>query len=864
MTLIKKSVQQLITHGYHWTAVFVLSALEGLVALVAVVSLPSELENRLFLGLSSSRLLLLALIMAITLLFVSLALFSLTQSWRLKYCEQFKSGKRWGSFLFVFLPVNALLCLLIPAIFHGLFLGSGEFRFLVYYHRMSPLFIWLFLVSLQAWVVLILAGDFCWSALKEQRLVFRASLVFGFIAALLGIFVIVTKLGITPDRIGWSGPSVPILGWEAWFAWICGILFLYFLLHRRWPNRADALMAVGIWVLAIGVWLSVPVIPSAFATVGRPPNNEIYPFSDGAYYDSYAQNLLIGNGFMGDGIPARPMYVTILAIFHLIAGQKYEAVVVVQTLLLAFFPVILYFIGRALHSRPAGLVMALFAIFREWNAVIAIPFTNNASTSKLFFADLPTALVISLVALLAILWLKAPTNRPLLPLLLGGMLGAAVLVRTQSLVLLPGLLFLAIFALRGHWRTWLVAAIMIVSGFILAVAPWLWRNEKITGQLIFEDPYSQIRAMASRYSFEPANLRFLPEPGESMSELTTRANREVIEFTLAHPGYVAHFIGNHFFNAEINNLLTLPLRDGLVEWKELLVPITPFWEKWDASPSLSQGLLLIVYLVLVVFGMAAAWVRAGWAGMVPLMVNLAFNGSSAIARYSSGRYLLPADWAAYVYIAIALIEITVSVFLVLGTRPARITPLLAQVNPISKQSPVSRWNRWSAVGLGLCIIFVGLLPLMVERSIPRRYPIQSKAELISELFQSELLLNSDVNLVKLEEFLLQPDTRLIKGRALYPRFYAAEDGEPNTAKTGYEILPYPRTLFLIASNGYNGLIQLKAGSAPAYLPNASDVIVVGCDAIKYTEAQMVLALGEPGGLAIADSGIPIQCPQISP
>ena len=131
--------------------------------------------------------------------------------------------------------------------------------------------------------------------------------------------------------------------------------------------------------------------------------------------------------------------------------------------------------------------------------------------------------------------------------------------------------------------------------------------------------------MASRYSFEPANLRFLAEPGESMSELTTRANREVIEFTLANPGYVAHFISNHFFNAEINNLMTLPLRDGLVGWKELLIPKLPFWEKWDASPSVPQGILLVVYLALVVFGMAAAWVRAGWAGMVPLLVNLGFQ-----------------------------------------------------------------------------------------------------------------------------------------------------------------------------------------------------------------------------------------------
>jgi hypothetical protein len=864
MTFLTKNEQQIITPGYHWTAVFLLTALEGLVALVAVIRLPSEMENRVFLGLSSSRLILLALIFAIALLFISLAILSLKPVRRLKWSEQLRAETRLGSLLFLLLPVVALLSVLILAIFIGLFRGSGEFRYLVYYHRLSPLFLWGFLASLQAWVVLIWTGDFCWAAVSEQRPIFRASLIIGALTALLVIFVISTGIGITPDRFGWGKPTVPLLEWEVCLAWLCGILFLYFLLHRRWPARADAIMAIGIWLLAIGVWLCVPVIPSSFATVGRPPNYEIYPFSDGAYYGSYAQNILIGNGFMGEGIPARPMYVIFLAFFHLIAGQKYEAVIFIQTLLLALLPVALYFIGRELHSRPAGLVMALFVILREWNAVNALPFTTNASTSKLFFADLPSALAISLFTLVTIIWLKAPTRRMNLPILVGGSLGMVALFRTQTLLILPGLLILALLVLRGHWRVLLVAGVLILSGLFLAVAPWLWRNAQITGKIVFEDPNSQIRVIASRYSLEPANLRFLQRPGESLSELTTRANQEIAKFTMAHPGYVARFISSHFINAEIDNLQLLPLRDGLVEWKEILIPITAFWEKWDGSPSLPQSLLLMIYLGLIVFGMAAAWVRAGWAGMVPLLLNLSYNASSSIARSSGGRYLLPADWAVFVYIAIALMEIAITVYLVLGTPPARLSPLLTQKSSTQKQGSISRWNWRSIAGLGLLIIFIGSLPLMAERFIPRRYPIQTKTELISELIHSQQVLNSGVNLVKLEKFLLQPDTQITKGRALYPRYYAAGDGEPRTAKTGYEPLPYPRTLFLMASNGYNGLIQLIAAAPPAYLSNASDVIVVGCDATKYVEAHMVLILGDPGGLSIADNGIPTQCPVSTP
>jgi hypothetical protein len=703
-----------------------------------------------------------------------------------------------------------------------------------------------------------------WTVLSEQRSIFRSSLVIGIITALLVILVILTRLGVTPDRFGWGKPAVPLLEWQVGFAWLCGSLYLYILLHSRWPARADVFMAAGIWFLAIVVWLSVPVIPSSFATVGRPPNFEIYPFSDGAYYGQFAQNILIGNGFMGEGIPARPMYVILLALFHLIAGQSYEAVITVQTLVLALFPVVLYFIGKELHSRPAGLMMALFAILREWNAVNAMPFTTSASTSKLFFADLPSALVISLFTLVTIIWLKAPTRRTVLPILVGGSLGLVVLFRSQIVLILPGLLILALLALRGRWRVWLVSAAMIISGLILAVAPWLLRNAHITGALIFEDPNSQIRVMASRYSFEPANLRFLQRPGESLSELNTRANQEVFNFTMAHPGYVAGFIVSHFINAEIDNLQILPVRNGLAEWREILKPMTPFWEGWDGSPSLLQGFLLLLYLGLVVFGMAAAWVRAGWAGMVPLLLILSYNFSTSIARSSGGRFLLPADWVMYVYAAMALIEISVAVSLVLGIAPARLTALLTQVNPAPNQSGVSRWNWRSIAGLGLLIVFMGCLPLMAERFIPRRYPIQTKSELITELFQSREIQDSSLNPVQLESFLRQPDTKILKGRALYPRYYAAEDGEPRTAKTGYEVLPYPRTLFLMASNAYNGLIQLKAETPPAYLPNAADVIVVGCAAEKYLEAQMVSVLGDSGELTVADNGIPTQCPVNSP
>src|SRR4030042_5021490 len=108
MSFLKKTGQFIITHRYHWTALFILSALEGLIALVSVAGLPSEMENRVFLGLSSSRLILLALIVAISLLFMSLALFSLKPVWRIKWSDQLRAETRLGSLLFLLLPIIAL------------------------------------------------------------------------------------------------------------------------------------------------------------------------------------------------------------------------------------------------------------------------------------------------------------------------------------------------------------------------------------------------------------------------------------------------------------------------------------------------------------------------------------------------------------------------------------------------------------------------------------------------------------------------------------------------------------------------------------------------------------------------------------
>ena len=316
-------------------------------------------------------------------------------------------------------------------------------------------------------------------------------------------------------------------------------------------------IGLAIWLGTAALWLSQPVNPAYFATPPRPPNYEIYPYSDGLTYAEYAQSILIGNGMMGDEIPQRPLYIVFLAGLMALAGQDYSRVIALQTLVLACFPLILYLIGAELGSRPLGFMAALLAALRDLTSNSAAPFSDNITYSKLFFSELPTALLLALFTLLVIRWIRRPGESHLLPLLAGGSLGLAMLVRTQSAIALPAALLLAWLALRRQPRRWLVGSALLLAGMLLTITPWLWRNARITGGLVFDNPASQTMVLAQRYSglnFE-AVIPYLP--GESDSQYSTRMLKIALDGVVPVRARRCARLRNHFLNNQIDNLLLI-------------------------------------------------------------------------------------------------------------------------------------------------------------------------------------------------------------------------------------------------------------------------------------------------------------------
>ena len=145
----------------------------------------------------------------------------------------------------------------------------------------------------------------------------------------------------------------------------------------------------------------------------------------------------------------RPLYIFLLTILHVLFGQNYALILAGQTCVIALFPVTLFFLGKKVHSRAGGVMIALFAIFRELTT-LWVSSSTTCSDTRTLLTDLPTLLLITLACLFVMRWFE---NKSLQRALVsaGGIFGVMLLLRTQSMIILPVVLLLAVFVFWPQW-----------------------------------------------------------------------------------------------------------------------------------------------------------------------------------------------------------------------------------------------------------------------------------------------------------------------------------------------------------------------------------------------------------------------------
>jgi hypothetical protein len=809
----------------------------GMAGFIWLALIPSDPKSDIFFGFSPFRLLLMGIQVLLFSLFFLAArnggLFKFLKSWiSIRLDEQGKGFYLMSLFLLYCFAFSITFILFIPIVRNGIYLS--------YYYRLLPLATWILFLSVTTPLcLLILTRQRKPAPLPADHSIFKSAVLILFGLLAIWAFIRLTGLGTIPDPSYWDDHKpVPILEGQLFLVfWVAALITpLIFILGKKissktrkanLPGRSgwlDLGIFLIIWLSAFWIWMQQPVPNSYFTPPVKPPNYEVYPYSDARIHDSDALGILLGEVNSSGRIIRRPLYAVFLAGLHGIAGNEYSSIILLQTVILALVPAILYQLMKKLGIRSAGVLLAIFTILIELNTLQVSSLTTTSNT-KILMTEWPTMLLLVCLVFSLMSWSGKKGNHNILSLVIGGLLGALILLRSQCLVLIPFILIIFILKLRKDHRKLLLSSLVFGLGIALMIIPLLMRNWQIIGKITFEDPrYTQ--AVIQRFeNQETVN-------GLSQQETLDESNSDLfgsaIRFMLKNPVQYIGFMTNNFLHNEVLDIFILPVRSTPVEGlANLFTPKDLFWLDEKNDIQFPQMLLIVTYLFIFGIGLATAWKKWNLTGMIPFIIHLAYNFSNSVSRISGWRFILPVQWIIIAYFSIGLVVIMGRVLQFFGL-PGKVIFLTQKSNANSLLENENQWiyfqPKFSLTLLAIFLIGIAIPGLM--QWTPVRYLNQDRSALIQELNDDQRSVG-DTQLKKDMDKMLQDDhISLIKGEAFYPRFYAGNDGEPGLNPGIYRSLPYSRLVFLlIGAKHQELLLSLKA--SPEYFPNGAEVIVVG-------------------------------------
>jgi hypothetical protein len=877
------TIKRLFTQASHMGLFyfFLVANLEALAALVYLFSIPADPKNSFIAGYSLPRLAVIAGMAVILLGMAFLAVLAL------------RSPQRVWSRIDPVL-VSKKKSDLAGLIFTGLFLSgwvvtftpSYQFaNYAAYVDRLRPVVVWLALFSLQAGAFLLIKarapGRAGWRESKPYLGGWAITL--GILLLVWGL-IVVTRLGLRPDPLYWNQPGVPLLSGQVLFAWLVGVILILGgnsrsrvtgWLSRIKVNRLDLITFVAIWLAAAFLWTHVPFPGSFFAPGPYPPSQQLYPFSDAAKYDTDAQYAMLGLGMNDSNYTDKPLYSTFLLLLHVVFGQRYDWIVITQVIVLAIFPALLYLLGKSIHSRVAGILVAVLAIFQEMNSISASQLLLSSNT-HLLLSEVPTAVGLALFTYLMVRWLKEPGRRTVFPLLAGGVLGLCTLIRHNPWLLLVVVVGVSFIVYGRSRKQWFQAGLLFALGMGLAIAPWMARSwyfnhtpfyfmKTLNGSFfpsryytIQEDQPTQASPTSRPTSAPtrtptPALVTATPRPTKTPRPLVAQIKEDIKDTTRKIPNAV-DFGSAHFFHNIVASVITLPVSLEMNDMQHSVASPASFWsEAWAGSLTAGQAMMLLFDVALLALGIASSWKRLRYVGLIPLFVALFYYLSNGVARTSGGRYLVPAVWVIYFYFGLGLVQISQ---MVIGW----ITNLPVMKGGENLHSVVSARRPTAArylILLAVMLFLIGATLPVTERVFPKVFAAQwSNTARASKWLPQGSLEQAGLQTGNLAAFLKDKNTAVLVGRVLYPRFYPANKGEPDRLSP-YATRPYARLVFdMIGPNMEEGVV-LPMAKAPAAFAQGIDAVVLGCStktgvdaiAVVVIHPEVKVYLGEGAGLA---------------
>lgn len=833
-----------------------------------------SLENTFFLGLSVSRFI---LVIFITILSIFFFIFSTKWGAETKLSRSIKSlfQKHSQTMVFIFLWIALLLFVFQFEGFFGLIIKF--FPMLdsaLFFQRFKPLLLWGFLTNL----TLGLAEFFNdYNSFKnipnENRILFTTlffrvrncianqsnpkkkyrerpihsinylGLVtwFGFIFVFLLMYI--TKLGVNPDDRFWNAAGVPILFQQL----VLIILLSLFLLDvnqitfKKYFDKTtkkkliNILTIIFIWMVAYTFWQQTQLKHTYFAPGPYPPNYEHYPFSDASRFDIGGQYYLMGKGLNQNLLTDRPFMMLYMVFLHLIVGQQYEHLINAQLVFLAFIPVFLYLIGQKLHSKTAGVIISLLCILKERNAILT-GYNAGIINPKVFMSELPNALLLSMAAYFVISWLINDKKLLIWPVLSGGVIGLAVGVRGNSLAIFPLILLIIgiqYLSQKQDSRYLIRSTMVFIIGFSVVLFPYsLYTYKNFGASFLME----KIEFIVNRSADDGAKSN---NPAKSYKIIATLDNHSkpdplAINTSADIPlsENIFSFSLIHFLNNEARTIMIYPLDFHVTSLDETVEK--PFWDPqsiWTEVMSPSEIVILIGYLLIISLGISFSFRHWKWAGLVPLLFHLTYNGANSIARTSGGRYIVPTDWVIHIYLMLGFLFIVYKIFSweFTVTKPQMIKTETSQ-------------NYIFAIVLLLSFTLIGYSyafsplftpPYSLEN--PEQYITQDQQEIITSNFCSEGAAN---------KLLASKNGFMQIGMVLYPRYFRQGDNMERSSYIPNMPDDQSRLYFLFLTDEGPQHINIVQDQRIPKITNASYGIVIGIKQNNYIDGKIFIPLDE--------------------
>jgi len=624
--------------------------------------------------------------------------------------------------------------------------------------------------------------------------------------------------------------------------------------------QSQALIYIVIWITAFLFWTNVPLEKNATIDISTNPAISIYPGSDALYFDREAYRFSEGEGFLDKS--THVMYSFFLSGLHYLGGDNYQEIITLQYIVLAFIPVILYMFTRDLHKPVTGYIVTVWFIFRERNGLILGGELGGSLTNQLISENLALLGMICFLYLIY-LWTEQPEKRKIYPLIAGGVMGIALLIRADFAAVLIAIGVSTLLLFWKDKRNWLQGFLPLLLIVSIIITPWMYRNWRYTG--IFSlDKGDFVTRRVSAYLQNIKSVWDSPEESSNDSPITLDGNTGKLNALINHFGHSIHqtflYLPNNFqpllglsslssddLKGRKDNESYQYISPFSEEYLNVYIDSLPYyWYTWDGNISGKSVLSIPMTILMISVGLVLLW-RQNRNGL--LILAGAYFSHIAIwsfAGFSGSRYLIAIDWITLLIFGIGLFELSTKViFCLLPSYKERVITLINfSDNPSSLiVSLKNRTMRSLQIVLLIVLVLIGLGPTILENALPVKFPETAQSKLIHQIISAgdDIVPSGEncFNMTPAEEELI-----ITYGKALYPRYYAKGEMIVDDRRETIKSPAGPRIDFYLVGTESIGVTMPEADPGSVF-DHEKEVLVTGMYlSDRYIEARCVYLFEE--------------------